>query len=469
MMDPHFAMAPQIVCAEADEAILQPLGAPICQHGTLVQELQWRDPATVFAALGDRAGTAFLDSAAASDSRGHYSYLCFDPVDTLVVEDPEDPDPIGRLRRLGGSGSAAGPLPFSGGVVGMIGYDIGRALLGVGSRHERGAAPALVARRYDRVLGFDNRNRKAFATLRDRSGEPARVCLARLRARTATIRQWSVPPLEWIELTDPKAYAQKIDAVLAYLQAGDIYQANFSTRFVARRPATFDPVAAYLRLRRLSPNPFGAYIDLGAGRALLSASPERFVQVRAGGRVETRPIKGTAPRYADPVADRAAAEALRCSGKDRSENLMICDLLRNDLASVSRSGSVRVTQLAELEEFASVWHLVSAVEAKLASDRDALDLLAATLPGGSITGAPKRRAVEIIDELEDAARGAMYGTVFRWSDDGELDSSIIIRSILVSADEVIAQAGGGIVAESEAESEYAELRAKADPLLRVGA
>jgi len=220
-----------------------------------------------------------------------------------------------------------------------------------------------------------------------------------------------------------------------------------------------------LRLRALSPNPFGAFLDLGAGRTLLSASPERFVSLARDGLIQTRPIKGTAPRFADPGQDRSAASALAASGKDWSENLMICDLLRNDLATVSMPGSVRVPQLAQIERFASVWHLVSVVEARLKTGSDAIDLLEVVVPGGSITGAPKKRACEIIDELEDGRRGAMFGTAFRIGTDGALDSSIIIRSMLADSTSVTARAGGGIVAESEADAEYAEMRAKIAPLL----
>ena len=234
---------------------------------------------------------------------------------------------------------------------------------------------------------------------------------------------------------------------------------------MAPRPAGFSPPAAYLALRSRTPAPFASYLDLGEGCALLSASPERFVQCDATGRVETRPIKGTAPRSADPDQDRLNGERLAASAKDRAENLMICDLLRNDLSRVAEQGSVTVSQVAKLEGFASVWHLVSAIQARLRTGEDAISLLDATFPGGSITGAPKRRAVEIIDEIEQSGRGPFFGIVFALGGDGAMDSMIVIRSIAATPTRLIARAGGGIVADSSASDEYAELRAKIDPVL----
>lgn len=443
------------------------LGPGDSADGVLIQEIGWCDPANLFAGIVDQPGIAFLDSAATADPRGRFSYICIDPAGDLIVEGAADAGVFDRLRALTkGLPVRSTPLPFAGGIVGMIGYDVGRERLGVSTRHRACAAPACVARVYDFVIGFDHLAGRAYAIVGDRAGVSARSRLARwqtLARRGATLRNTAV--LDWTECTGFDAYRQAFGEIAAYLHAGDLYQANFSTLFVAPRPATFDPVNAYLRLRSRSPNPFGAFLDLGADRYLLSASPERFVCIDADGLIETRPIKGTAPRLADPDADRLASERLLASVKDRSENLMICDLLRNDLAKVSLPGSVRVTKLAGIERFASVWHLVSAIEARLEPERDAVDVLEALIPGGSITGAPKKRAAEIIDELEDVARGPFFGTIFRLGGDGALDSAIVIRSMLIDRQDVTARAGGGILAESEAAAEYAELCLKVAPLL----
>jgi para-aminobenzoate synthetase component 1 len=323
-------------------------------------------------------------------------------------------------------------------------------------------------RRYDLMLGFDHRARRCWAFARPREGVTADARIDDLLTAAPSVPEAPSPPLHWVEDGGADRHAAMIARTLDYIAAGDIYQANISTRFVADRPGGLSSAGAYLDLRRRSPAPFAAYLDLGGGCALLSASPERFVQCDTDGAIETRPIKGTAPRAADPEQDRSNGERLARSSKDRAENLMICDLLRNDLSIVAEEGSVTVPQLARLEGFASVWHLVSAVRGRLRPGRDAIDLIAATFPGGSITGAPKRRAMEVIDEIEDSARGPFFGTVFVLGTDGAMDSSIIIRSIAATPTRLIARAGGGIVADSDPAGEYAELRAKVDPVIAPG-
>lgn len=431
----------------------------------LIRELPWVDPAELFARLCDQPGIAFLDSAAPGDPRSTASYIAVDPAAEVRLAAGAMGDALAIMRDLHRPDTASGPLPFTGGLIGLLSYDLGPSALGVESRHSADPElPALIVRRYDLVLGFDHGACRAWGFARARDGLSPEARLDRLLARAAPPLPGQ-PALHWTEETSPDLHDRMIAAVLGYLRAGDIYQANISTRFVAPRPPGFSPPAAYLALRDRTPAPFAAYLDLGQGSALLSASPERFVQCDADGVVETRPIKGTAPRAADPDEDRRNGERLAASAKDRAENLMICDLLRNDLSIVAEEGSVTVSQVAGLEGFASVWHLVSAVHARLRAGRDAIDLLAATFPGGSITGAPKRRAVEIIDEIEESGRGPFFGIVFALGGDGTMDSMIVIRSIAVTPSRLIARAGGGIVADSDPAAEYAELRAKIDPVL----
>lgn len=435
------------------------------QDALLIRELPWVAPADLFARLSDEPGIAFLDSAAPGDPRSTASYIAVDPAAEVRLATGSMDEALAIVRDLHSRDAARGPLPFTGGLIGLLSYDLGPSALGAVSRHVADPElPALIVRRYDLVIGFDHDARRAWGFARPRDGLSADARLDGLLARAASSLPGE-PPLHWTEDTSPERHGRMIAAVLGYLRAGDIYQANISTRFVAARPAGFSPPAAYLALRERTPAPFAAYLDLGHGSALLSASPERFVQCGADGVVETRPIKGTAPRAADPDEDRSNGERLAASAKDRAENLMICDLLRNDLSIVAEEGSVTVSQVAALEGFASVWHLVSAVHARLRAGRDAIDLLAATFPGGSITGAPKRRAVEIIDEIEDSARGPFFGIVFALGGDGTMDSMIVIRSIAVTPTRLIARAGGGIVADSDPRAEYAELRAKIDPVL----
>ncbi len=259
-----------------------------------------------------------------------------------------------------------------------------------------------------------------------------------------------------------EAYLKAVERVREYIFAGDIFQANLSQRF--ETPLFEPPWTLYRRLRECNPAPFAAFLDF-PGVAVLSASPERFLRVDADSRVETRPIKGTRPRGVGPEHDAALGQALAESAKDRAENLMIVDLMRNDLSRVCAPGTVRVAELFALEQYATVHHLVSTVVGQLAPGADALDLLRAAFPGGSITGAPKLRAMEIIAELEPSWRGVYCGSIGYWSVTGELDTSIAIRTAVARNGRVYFNAGGGIVADSDPAAEYQETLDKARGLI----
>jgi para-aminobenzoate synthetase component 1 len=253
-------------------------------------------------------------------------------------------------------------------------------------------------------------------------------------------------------------YLEAVSRVREYIFAGDIFQANLSQRFEAELGEPTWPL--YRRLRTRNAAPFAAYLDFPDG-VILSASPERFLRVDVARHVETRPIKGTRPRGVGPEHDAALGLALAVSAKDQAENLMIVDLMRNDLSRVCAPGTVRVAELFGLEHYATVHHLVSTVVGDLAPGTDALDLLRAAFPGGSITGAPKVRAMEIISELEPSERGVYCGSIGYWSVTGALDSSIAIRTALAVAGRIYFSAGGGVVADSDPELEYRETLDKA--------
>lgn len=247
-------------------------------------------------------------------------------------------------------------------------------------------------------------------------------------------------------------YEAAFQAIKQYIREGDCYQVNLAQEMIA--PCAGNPYAAYRRLRQTMPAPFSAFIAWPEG-ALLSVSPERFLR-KQGQSVLTQPIKGTRPRAADPELDEVLAKQLRSSEKDRAENLMIVDLLRNDLGRVCVNGSIQVNELFTLQSFSNVHHLVSSIRAQLTNDHDALELLQACYPGGSITGAPKLRAMEIIQELEKTPRRVYCGTVFYLSATGDMDCSITIRSLLWEAGKLHCWAGGGIVDDSASDAEYAE-------------
>ena len=268
-----------------------------------------------------------------------------------------------------------------------------------------------------------------------------------------------LPPSAAIAANFTRAeYEAGVSRIREYIAAGDVYQVNLSQRFSA--PFRGSPLALYRRLRARNPAPFGAYLEF-AETAIASISPERFLQLDAGTRLAAaRPIKGTRPRGSTPAQDAALARELVESEKDRAENVMIVDLLRNDLGKVCRPGSVTVPALFALESHPTVHHLVSTVTGVLAGDRDAFDLLRAAFPGGSVTGAPKIRAMQIIAELERAPRGVYCGAIGYVSCTGAMDFNIPIRTIVLRDGMATFHAGAGIVWDSEPAAEYQETLAK---------
>ncbi|MFG1359291.1 aminodeoxychorismate synthase component I [Xanthobacter pseudotagetidis] len=444
-----------------------------------------------FAAVADDPFCAFLDSAAAGDPRARWSYIATDPfcvitadgLGTRVDGRPVGMDPFTALHaQLAAHGGAdlRGPAPFLTGAVGFLGYELGRHLERLPAARDIGPAiPEMAFGLYDTVAAFDHAERRAFilSSGRPQADPAARQERARARAQWLHDRLAGAPAVpprpDWRARgrfipEQPRAEVEQATArVIEYIQAGDIFQANLTHRMRAAVPEGLSDLELYLRLREESPAPFAAFLKCGPGLSVMSASPERFLSLAPDGRVETRPIKGTRPRGADPAADAAMARDLLASAKDRAENLMIVDLMRNDLGRVSRTGSVRVPVLCGLETFASVHHLVSVVESTLQSGLGPVDLLRACFPGGSITGAPKIRAMEIIHELEGAPRGVYCGSVAWIGFDRAMDSSIVIRTVTRAGGTLLAQAGGGIVADSDPGAEYEESLVKLAPLLRA--
>jgi para-aminobenzoate synthetase component 1 len=325
------------------------------------------------------------------------------------------------------------------------------------------------------VIVADRRERRAWilSSGHPEPAGPARRERAATRAREVEERLRSgAPPGPAARPRGPVAvessftrrgYERAVAEVIERILAGDIFQANLAQRLIAELPEGLSPLDLYRRLRDRNPAPFASFLKLDDA-AIASSSPERFLRL-AGRRVTTCPIKGTRPRAADPDRDRALAEELEASAKDRAENVMIVDLLRNDLSRVCRDGSVDVPSLCRLERFATVHHLVSTVAGDLRPGLTAVDLLAACFPGGSITGAPKIRAMELIAELEPVRRGPYCGAIGYLGFDGSLDSSVVIRTFAIRGGRVTFGAGGGIVADSDPAAEYEETMTKAGALL----
>ncbi len=352
----------------------------------------------------------------------------------------------------------ASELPFLGGLIGYWGYDLNRQLEALpGHAQAVTALPACRLGLYDWALIEDHHTRQAWLVA---TPERRVKVLAWLAEAPDVEDAFQLREAFTAEL-DRAAYGERFRRVQRYIHAGDCYQINLAQRFSAAYSGS--AWQAYLRLRHATPTPFAGYLAWG-DKAVLSVSPERFLAV-ADGRVETRPIKGTRARGATPAEDRALASDLQTSAKDRAENVMIVDLLRNDLGRVCRPGSVRVPQLCGLESYANVHHLVSVVSGELLDEHTPLDLLAAAFPGGSITGAPKVRAMQIIDELEPSRRSLYCGSLGYVDVRGRMDTSIAIRSVVADAGRLHIWGGGGLVADSDEEAEYQETLAKIDRLM----
>jgi para-aminobenzoate synthetase component 1 len=438
-----------------------------------VVEIEYRDPAEAAGALRHLPCFTCLDSASPDRRLGRYSFVAADPFTTLRL-DRAGPDWVSLLKaELAACRIPAVPglPPFQGGAAGLFSYELGHSLERLAKAPADDLAfPDLSLGFYDVVAAFDSVERRGWIVstglpeseekARDRRAvERGTFFEAELARRPAPSATGPISLEGWQSNFTRSTYEAAVRTVVERILAGDIFQANISQRFAAEVPDGFDHFGFYRRLRSVNPAPFAAFLDHG-DFVIASASPERFLRVE-GGHVEARPIKGTRPRSADPVVDLLQAQALTESRKDRAENTMIVDLLRNDLSKVCVPGSVQVPQLCGLESFASVHHLVSAVSGRLVKGRDAVDLLAGAFPGGSITGAPKVRAMEIITEIEGHARGPYCGAIGYIGFDGTMDLNIVIRTAAFRRGICAVQAGGGIVTASDPAAEYQETLDKA--------
>lgn len=446
----------------------------------LSKEIDYIDPLQVFAPFATEPFAVLLDSADDAGGRGRYSYIAVDPVSTVTASADvlSDADPFDMLRHLlKQTALETDPdlPPFQTGVAGVLGYELGGLIERLPEPSGDPFFPDMSVGLYDTIVAFDTFTSRAWviasdigsALSADRASATRRleVLAEKVRSAAPLPMLGPIPDAKWTWTLDRAGYEAAVATAIDYIYAGDIFQANVTTSAWTDMPAGLDPLTLYRRIRWLSPAPFAAYVSAGHDHKLLSASPERFLSLDPSGQISSRPIKGTRPRGDVPELDAANAQELTESAKDKAENLMIVDLLRNDISRVSLIGSIEVTKLFELETFARVHHLVSEVRGRLRPGFDAVDLLRATFPGGSITGAPKIRAMEIIHELEGGRRGPYCGSVFWAGFNGAMDSSIIIRSLVISEGRVGVHAGGGVVADSDPSSEYDEMRTKADPLL----
>jgi len=454
------------------------------------------DSALFFERIAHQPWAMFLDSGQMLDATsgqpgsqyGRYDILVADPFVTFVSNESHTEvsahgqvyisaiDPFELIKQsMQPYEVMSGDLPFTGGAVGYFGYDLARRLEHLSSiASNRDGIPSLQVGIYDWAVVVDHRNKTACLVsngfdARTHQNWDALCALFDLPAQDYDAGAECFTVTSPIQSNmDKYTYAHAFRVIQRYIHEGDCYQVNLAQRFSAK--VSGDGWLAYRKLREISPAPFMAYMNLG-GMQVLSGSPERFLQL-VDGHVETRPIKGTRPRADDAALDAQYAEELQSSLKDKAENLMIVDLLRNDIGKNCETGSVKADKLFQLQSFANVHHLVSIVSGRLQTTKTALDLLRGSFPGGSVTGAPKLRAMEIIEELEPHRRGVYCGAIGYIGFDGNMDTNIAIRTAVYIADgnskgEISFYAGGGIVADSELEKEYTETLDKASSMLKV--
>ena len=443
------------------------------------RELPWRSPWLVVQTLArefGQNGLVWLDGS--GSPLAGVGRLGVAPQQQVVCRglpgDEGATDPFAELAAIAAGG---------GHWMGWLAYEAGAWV--EPARHWKAPAMAtLWASRHDPVLAIDATAQELWLEGSDSAAIDAMAALIQALPQAATAdakaeqvatepesgRPLGLPLDRWHWHTSPTVFAEQVQRIREWIACGDLFQANLTACVEQPLPEGTDLLGLYGQLRRHCPAPFAGLAIAGdgaQGEAVLSASPERFLQVDAAGWVETRPIKGTRPRHSDAEADAEAAADLITSPKDRAENVMIVDLLRNDLGRVCEPGSVRVPQLVGLESYAQVHHLTSVVRGQLREDASLAELLRACWPGGSISGAPKVRACQRLGELEPVARGPYCGSLFRLAPDGSFDSSILIRSAFVAGGTVRAHAGCGIVTDSEPALEAEELGWKLQPLLEA--
>ncbi|MEY3788887.1 MAG: aminodeoxychorismate synthase, component [Pseudomonadota bacterium] len=438
----------------------------------------FEDSSVLFSSIADQPWSFFLDSGFPQSKQGRYDIMAADPVCTLVTMgditeitrnnvtiqsnlDPFDLVKAQLLPHIAGFDD----LPFNGGAIGYFSYDLARRLekLPVIANDAEKIADMAIGI-YNWAVIVDHHQQKSFLVGHECSQQEWDDLIAQFNALPIQDNPDTFEVTSAISSNMDKAlYTEAFNRIKQYLKEGDCYQVNLAQRFVAECEG--NPWAAYLLLRQLNAAPFSCYLNL-PDLQILSSSPERFLKLSKG-LVETKPIKGTRPRKQDDIEDRLQIKLLENSKKDKAENLMIVDLLRNDISKTCKKGSVKVPVIFNIESYATVHHLVSTVTGQLADDQNALDLLKSCFPGGSITGAPKIRAMEIIEELEPNRRGVYCGAIGYIGFNGNMDTNIAIRTLVHSNNTIRFWAGGGIVYDSVVDDEYQESFDKASAMLAL--
>lgn len=435
--------------------------------------LPYINPEQIFNLVAKCPGSVFLDSSLVHSHYGRYSYILVNPEQEFIANNTssiqEDLVTWNNILQQYKSEIDRELPPFTGGLCGYLSYDLSKQIEYIPSTSEE-VVPDYILGLYNQVFAFDHIKQQCFimvTSLDEVDTEHILDSLLNLynQAKNILVVNESLPLIKLKSNYTQEQYIQKIVRAKDYILNGDIFEVNLSQCFSAKLQSDYPFNLLYNRLRNINQSPFGAYLNLGKVK-ILSASPERFLSIKDR-HIETRPIKGTISRSREPNIDKQLIDTLRHSPKDRAENIMIVDLMRNDLSKICILPSVVVSSLCEVESFSNLHHLVSVVEGDLEPDRSILDIIPACFPGGSITGAPKIRAMQIIEELEGSSRGIYCGCIGYFGFNGNVDLSIAIRTIVLNNDTLSFNVGGAVTLDSDSLNEYNETLLKAQKLIEA--
>ncbi|MGE3919865.1 MAG: aminodeoxychorismate synthase component I [Gammaproteobacteria bacterium] len=449
-------------------------------------EIAYGDPASIFKSFSQEKWAIFLDSADAArqlDDTNRFSYIAIDPFETIFIKNSqcfisgtEVSNPFKYLKNILDKFKVEHRddlPPFQGGALGYFSYDLCHYLEVINKPHkiEESVYADMAIGLYDVIISFDHVLQKAWIVSAGISLDNEKSKISKyIEILKKTNQSISAPMTAEVELVssfNKKTYADLVASAQKYILEGDIFEVNLSHRFKATLDSRLEnKYDLYLKMRSHNPSPFSAFLNF-VDHQILSTSPERFLLLKHNGEVSTRPIKGTAPRGKTSEEDKIISDQLLMSEKDRSENIIITDLLRNDLSKVCDPNSVKVKKLCGIETYPTVHHLVTVVEGQIKSDYTALDLLEACFPGGSITGAPKVRAMQIIYKLEPTQRGPYCGSIGYIGFSGTMDTSIVIRTLLFHGHTITYQVGGAVILDSSPEEEYEETITKSVSIRNV--
>ena len=435
------------------------------------QELPLIDPELIFAQVANTVGVIYLDSSMTHEHYGRYSFIMLNPLEVFNADNSSIMDDIRtwqHIYKVNVTTLKPGLPPFNAGLAGFLSYDLGKQLESIPTKNAN-IVPDYLLGLYNQVIAFDFVLKKCFLMVTEIKGYiydydlqlDDLINIYNKAANNVLSSKIKLPTLNLKSNFTKYSYMASVEQARQYILQGDIFEVNLSQRFSAKtNNYPFDLL--YQKLRKINPAPFSAYLNFDNIK-ILSASPERFLSIE-GRKIEARPIKGTCKRSNNKAKDIQLANALRTSSKDRAENIMIVDLMRNDLAKVCLPGSINVTKLCGVESFTNLHHLVSVIEGQLLQQISVFDIIPACFPGGSITGAPKIRAMQVIEELEGICRGVYCGSIGYFSLNGNVDLSISIRTLVGTDNELSYNVGGAITLDSDPLAEYYETLIKGQKL-----